>query len=400
MDAIEVRAERMVAGGDALGHHPDGRVVLIEGALPGELVRAEVVEERRDLLRSRVIDVVVASPMRTAPPCPAVALGCGGCSWQHIDVGAQANLKVDIVRDALRRIAHVEEVDIDVVEPESDGRTTVRAGVVDGQPALHRRHSHDLVPVEACLASHPLVEEVLVHGRFPGADEVTVRCGARTGERLVVVSPRVEQAYVPTGTAVVAKGSKAARAAAIHEEAAGRTWRISAQSFFQSSPEVAEALVEAVRAAVGPLTAADHVVDAYAGVGLFAGSIAGPSGSRITALESHASAAADARQNLADAGAHVIRCEVARWRPSPADVVIADPARPGLGRLAAAALAASGARTLVLVSCDPASFARDVGLLDGLGYRLGTLTLVDAFPHTFHTETVSRFDRFSRTVVA
>lgn len=395
MDLIEVRAERMVAGGDAIARDVDGRVVLVEGALPGELVRAEIVEERRDLVRARTIDVVDASTLRVAPPCPAVALGCGGCSWQHVDAAAQASLKVDIVRDSLRRIAHVEDIEIDVVEPESDGRTTVRAAIADGRPALHRRHSHDLVPVDACLASHPLVEEVLVHGRFEGASDVTVRCGARTGDRLVVVAPKVEQVYVPTGTVVVTKGAKAERAASIREEATGRSWRISAQSFFQSSPEVAEALVDAVHSAVGPLAPADHVVDAYAGVGLFAGAVAGAAATRITAIESHPAAAADARVNLADVDAHVIRCEVAKWRPSPADVVIADPARPGLGRSAARALAAARARVIALVSCDPASFARDVALLAGLGYRLTTVTLVDAFPHTFHVETVARFARIA-----
>jgi tRNA/tmRNA/rRNA uracil-C5-methylase (TrmA/RlmC/RlmD family) len=73
--------------------------------------------------------------------------------------------------------------------------------------------------------------------------------------------------------------------------------------------------------------------------------------------------------------------------------VIADPARPGLGPAASAALAGLGAERLVLVSCDPASFARDVGLLAGHGYRLAQTQVLDLFPHTFHVEAVSRFER-------
>jgi 23S rRNA (uracil1939-C5)-methyltransferase len=121
----------------------------------------------------------------------------------------------------------------------------------------------------------------------------------------------------------------------------------------------------------------------------------------VTAIESDKTAAADARVNLADiAGAKVVVSEVGRWRPwakgkqlPTIDVVVADPARSGLGRPGVAALAPLGAPRLVLVSCDPASLGRDVVLLGAVGYRLVSVAMVDAFPHTFHVETVSRFDR-------
>ncbi len=89
----------------------------------------------------------------------------------------------------------------------------------------------------------------------------------------------------------------------------------------------------------------------------------------------------------------MVAAEVARWRARPAAVVIADPSRSGLGRPGAGAVAATGAQRVVLVSCDPASMARDTVLLTESGYRLASITLVDAFPHTFHVETVSRFER-------
>jgi 23S rRNA (uracil1939-C5)-methyltransferase len=134
------------------------------------------------------------------------------------------------------------------------------------------------------------------------------------------------------------------------------------------------------------------VVDAYCGVGVIGGSL--PS-KRLIGIESHAVAAADATANLARAGrvAEVIVAEVAGSRGFPhVDVVVADPARTGLGPAASTALAGIGAPVLVLVSCDPASLARDVGLLAGRGYRLTGVEVVDVFPHTFHVETVSRFE--------
>jgi tRNA/tmRNA/rRNA uracil-C5-methylase (TrmA/RlmC/RlmD family) len=132
-----------------------------------------------------------------------------------------------------------------------------------------------------------------------------------------------------------------------------------------------------------------HVVDAYAGVGLFSATL--EDASSIVAVERSPSAVRDARHNLP--GARVIQADVTRWKPSRADVVIADPSRDGLGRAAARVLAACRARRLAVVSCDPVSLARDAKLLGEVGYSHVHSVLVDLFPHTPHVETVSRFDR-------
>jgi 23S rRNA (uracil1939-C5)-methyltransferase len=123
--------------------------------------------------------------------------------------------------------------------------------------------------------------------------------------------------------------------------------------------------------------------------------LAGRRGARLVAIESSRQSAADARANLADLGATVVPVEVGRWSPRgvTADVVVADPARSGLGRPGVTALAAAGAPRLVLASCDPASLGRDAALLAAAGYRLRGVQVVDLFPGTPHVETVSRFDR-------
>src|SRR5262245_45627846 len=117
----------IAAGGDAIAREEDGRVVFVPGALPGERVRVELVEERRDFARARVLDVIDASPARVAPPCPELARGCGGCGWQHVEVGAQRELKTQIITDALRRIGKLEETPVlPAVELPAEGyRTTV-----------------------------------------------------------------------------------------------------------------------------------------------------------------------------------------------------------------------------------------------------------------------------------
>ena len=141
----------------------------------------------------------------------------------------------------------------------------------------------------------------------------------------------------------------------------------------------------------GTLTPEAHLVDLYGGVGLFAGAL-GPV-HHVTLVESGASSVADARVNLADRDVRLLKSDVARWRPARADVVVADPPRIGLGATGVAAVAATHAPRLALVSCDPAAMGRDAKLLVAAGYVLRSSTLVDLFPHTSHVEVVSRFDR-------
>jgi 23S rRNA (uracil1939-C5)-methyltransferase len=166
-------------------------------------------------------------------------------------------------------------------------------------------------------------------------------------------------------------------------------------SFFQSGPQGAELLVEAVRRAAPELVGARLVVDAYAGVGMLAACATDPL-SRVIAVETSRSACADAERNLGHRDARVVRGEVGGWHAEPGtavDVVLADPARSGLGRPGVAALARLAAPVLVLVSCDAASLGRDARLLAVSGYRHERSELVDTFPHTTHIEAVTRFEK-------
>jgi 23S rRNA (uracil1939-C5)-methyltransferase len=181
------------------------------------------------------------------------------------------------------------------------------------------------------------------------------------------------------------------------ERIAGRDLRVSAGSFFQSGAQAAELLVTAVATAAPELSTARHAVDAYGGVGLFAAT-AMSAAEQVTVIESAKSACLDAEHNLAGRDARVVRAEVTGWTPPtgegpsrPVDVIVADPARPGLGKPGVTALAAAGAPVLVLVSCDPVSLARDVTLLDAAGYRPERVEVLDLFPNTHHVETVTRF---------
>ena len=336
-----------------------------------------------------MIDVIEASPHRVPIACEHHLEGCGGCDMIHVDSRAQMQMKASIVVDQLTRHG------VDAPAPalrmlDGDrGRTTVRAQVVDGRAGFMARSSHEVVIPEDCGAVDDGAEELLVEGRYGPADGVFIRVGSRTGERLVVVDPTVDDVSVPDDVMVVGTDElDKDRRAWIHEELGGRRWRISARSFFQNRPAGAEALVAEVAEMVEALAEDGPMIDAYAGVGLFAGTIG--SGRKVTAIERCADAAADARVNLGADG-KVLRIPVEKWRASPASFVVADPARSGFGDAAVRPLLSCRPRLVVLVSCDPSSFAKDARRLIDEGYALDRWTVVDLFPLTSHIETVAGF---------
>ena len=387
---VEVQVERVVAGGLGLGHEEDGRVILATGALPGERVAVELERSRRRFGQGHTVRVLAASPERIEPPCPEVAAGCGGCDLQHAPVGLQRELKVGIVADSLAHLGHLSDVPITAGEqlPAEGYRTTLRCAVVDGRAGFRRRQSHAVHVVESCWIAHPAVREIVEQGRFPGASEVVIRAGSRTGERLVVVTPTVGASTVPTGVQLVgADDLEAGAQVHLHELVARRRFQVSAASFFQARPDGAEALVRAVARAISPFDPmTDRLVDLYGGVGLFTLALGAQ---HSIMVERSASSCADARVNLASLGSLVDEVAVERWTPTRADVVIADPARAGLGAEGVAQVVATGAPRVALVSCDPAALARDVRLLVDAGYRAEGVELVDMFPHTHHVEAVT-----------
>ena len=396
-----VRAERLVAGGAALSRRDDGRIVLVDDALPGELVEVTI-GRRHGADRGTVVRIVESSPDRIAPRCPHVADGCGGCDLAALEHHAQVEAKRELVTDSLRRLGRWQEPVVST-GPALDPwgfRTTMRLAVTNGRAGLRRAASNDIVELDHCLVAHPRLDELIVEGGFPTATEVTLRVGAATGERLALVVPGRTGVSLPDDVRVVGAdelaGNAASTGAWIHDDVAGRRWRISAGSFFQTRADGAAALVDVVRALATDVLdrATGTLVDAYSGVGLFAGALLdGRDGWRAVTAENDRSSVADARVNLADLDARVIATTVERLRAPRADLVVADPSRAGLGRKAATVLASTRADRIVLVSCDPAAAGRDLGLLRDLGYRPVEAVLVDLFPHTRHTEVVTRFDR-------
>ncbi|HLR97263.1 MAG TPA: class I SAM-dependent RNA methyltransferase [Jiangellaceae bacterium] len=388
---VTVDVERVAHGGWCIARN-DGRVVLVRHTLPGERVVARITEgdETSRFWRADAVEVLVAAADRVAPPCPFAGPGaCGGCDWQHVSVPGQRTLKTLVVREQFRRLAGL-EVGAEV-EPvrDDDGlgwRTRVRFAVDDSGRAGFRRHrSHEVLPVDDCLIAHPEVAAPDVLARSWGeADAVSVAVSNR-GERTVWTQEGRRRS----------RATRISGAARLREDVGERTWRVSAEGFWQVHPRAATTLLDTVidAAQVEP---GDRVLDLYSGVGLFAGPLGtqvGEAGA-VVAVESSTDAVRDARRNLhhqpqVELLAERVDRALTRTLPDRADVVVLDPPRTGARANVVQEIATRAPRTVVYVGCDPAALARDVATFARHGYRLVGLRAFDLFPMTHHVECVA-----------
>ncbi len=340
---LELAVGDVAHGGWCVARHPEGRVVFVRHALPGERVRARITETTAKFARADAVEILQASPDRVEPPCPhARPGGCGGCDWQHATPEAQRRLKAAVVSQQLRRIAGLDrEVTVEPVPGASNGlgwRTRVRFSVGPGGVAgLLKHRSHEVVDVGTCPLAHPLVSEAEVTGqRWQQVSSLEVAVSPGLRERAAIVTPsaagrapgrgRARRATHPaSSTSSALPTSPARRAAAmldgladtvlaagrggrltplrgrgyLHQSAAGRTWRVGAGTFWQVHPGAADALTGAVLDVLRPAPG-DVALDLFCGAGLFAGVLAeavGPGGA-VVGVESDRAAVRDARHNL------------------------------------------------------------------------------------------------------
>jgi 23S rRNA (uracil1939-C5)-methyltransferase len=264
----------------------------------------------------------------------------------------------------------------------------VRVGVKDGKAGYRIGKSHEIIKVEECSITHPLVEEILVDGYFGKARKAMIRVSVSTGQRIVVVDKDLPGLKFPSDVrSTTFKELEKGRQLYIREEVNGFAFRVSGGSFFQSRPDAAGVMADIVNEYIKDAPEGD-LLDAFCGVGLF-GVLCGE-GRKVIGVESNDSSVTDAKKNYKK-GDIVVRSKFEKWEPSEFTVVVADPARSGLKEAGCEKLVKTNAEIIVLVSCDPAAFARDAGLLTQMGYRLEKSSVVDMFSQTSHIETVSKF---------
>ena len=393
---LRARVGAVAHGGHCVAR-VEGRVLFVRHALPGELVTALVTEDKGgSFCRADAVEVHEPSPDRVSPACPvAHPGGCGGCDWQHASWPAQRALKAAVVAEQLARLAGV-TWDVEVEELPGGPlrwRTRTRLAVDRSGHAGFRAHrSHRVIPVEDCPITVPDALPDLLATRWRPGDELAVTSDADHRLHVIETTPsRPGPRRTPPRSRRVAGSGQAV------ERAAGRTWRVSADGFWQVHPAAADtfAAVVAQWAAAPP---GALVWDLYCGVGLFAAVLAEQVGvtGTVLAVESSARAVKEGEANLVDLPQVRFRAgrveqvvaaeEFAGHRP---EVVVLDPPRKGAGRAVVEAVASREPDRVVYVACDPAALARDVATFAEHGYRLTALRAFDAFPMTHHVECVA-----------
>ncbi len=403
-----------------------GKAVFIPFVLAGEKIEAAITEEKPGFARAQASKIIEPSPHRTQPPCPHFTR-CGGCHYQHATYEHQLEIKKEILRENLRRIAKLElqcEIQVHPSPPwnyRNRSRLQMRT-----QPEFAAGYfkfaSHELLAVEECPISSPLINRGIAAlwqaGRAgkaaEGVREVEFFSNADDTKLLLefLCAPEARRAAVrawaeelcaamPEIVGVVAfrepqKGVQEPLVAVGAQELTYQTkttaYRVSAGTFFQTNRFLIDELVNIVTAG----RSGELALDLYAGVGLFSTALA-CNVRHIISVESSQTAARDLQYNLPVNGkafrtaTEQYLLEVAR-APHKPDLVVVDPPRSGLGDPVTQALASLGA-PLTYVSCDPATLARDLVPLQAAGYRVEQVHMVDLFPQTYHLESVVQLAR-------
>ncbi len=407
MPMITLHLTGIAHGGTAVGRY-GGKVVFVPYALPGETVRAEIVEDHPRYARARPVEIVEPSPERMGPPCPYFGPeGCGGCHLQHVAYPAQLRLKAQVVAEQLARIGGISDPPVLPTLPDPTGwayRNQARFHPApSGGLGFCLEDRRDVVPIEECLILHPALSELYdaLDLDLPDLSALTLRAGVATGDRMLILEtagdepPELEVDLPLSCVLLTSDGVPVPLIGQgyITERVAGYTYRISAPSFFQANTAQAERLVSLVLEYLA-LEGREVVLDGYCGVGLFTLPLAQRAG-LVVAVEVAPYAVDDLLVNAADLeNVEVVEGPVEAVlgdRAERLDAAVVDPPRTGLSPEALEGLLAARPARLVYVSCDPATLARDARRLTAAGYRLEAVQPVDMFPQTYHVESVARF---------
>ncbi|MEX0973952.1 MAG: 23S rRNA (uracil(1939)-C(5))-methyltransferase RlmD [Bacillota bacterium] len=427
---------------------PDqGLVVFLSGTAPGDLCEYSIIERKKNFMRGRVTRLVEAGPGRVQQACPVASL-CGGCAWQHLSYDLQLQWKKRIVEEALSRIARIESCEVRdcLPSPEIMGyrnKVEVPLARSDGKvvAGFYQPYSHRVVPSDICPLEHPAAREVVLRmveevraRRYTVYSEKTARGQVRhvvariapgTGERMavlvasarslpgeaefsaslasslkdlvsVVLNTNMESTNIIMGAKNKLLFGRYYIEDLFGDDTLGRLrFRISPNSFYQvNSPQAVRLYRIALEAAA--LTSGDVVYDVYSGIGtitLFAAKKA----ALAVGIEEVGDAVRDAVKNARLNGVDNVRFREGRaerilptcirdyGRP---DAVILDPPRGGAEESALVSIARAKPQSIVYISCNPATLARDLIVLAREGWRPRWCQPVDMFPMTPHVECV------------
>ncbi len=379
---VSVDIEKIAHGGHCVARF-NGQVIFVRYAIPGERALVEITSVNSKMARGDVLSIITPSEHRIEPPCKyAKPNGCGGCDFQHIEIGYQRALKAQVIMEQFSRMGGI-EVECEVLEvPPSDGlrwRTRMDFAIgQSGQIGLYANRSSEVIEIDDCLIADFAMNISQLSKRHWNGDD------------------RIEVASTSTGQVSVTRaGRSISGPTQLLEKTDGVSYQISPQSFWQAHRSAPSTLIVEVLSKL-ELQSGEVVCDLYGGVGLFTAPMAAQVGAtgKVHLIEADRRAIGDAQKIFRGVSNVEIHPGTVEFRlpkiPNP-DVILLDPPRTGAGEEVVTVMTRTHPRVIVYVSCDPASLARDAKLLLASGYRMDFLIGYDLFPQTQHVECVARF---------
>lgn len=416
-----LRITKIVGGGLGLAFHQD-RPWMVSGALPGELVEVEPSHSKRGVQFARALKIISDShPEREAEPCRHSRV-CGGCDWAHVTMDGGAALKADVAAEAARGFSELAEAlrhsPVVASEPNSRLRARLhwdreakRLGFYAPQSWKVSKISGCRVISPALSASLPYLERALAGKNCPPVDvewlenldassAVFALRPSRTGPKIL----RGE--WLPAREEVdrIVGGGHLLDASGVRTDGWGSAsvvmnlpipLTVPIGAFFQGNRPLVRYLHDRIAALIGGEQL--PIWDLHAGVGFLAAASLSAGPRDLTAVEVFCPAAEAARTNLPDADVRVgetAESYLAQVSSLASDaVVITDPPRSGLSKALRKQIIEWNPRRIIMLSCDPATWARDSAALTAAGYEIVHLELADLFPSTHHVEVLSALER-------
>lgn len=403
---IQVVITASAYGGMSIGRY-NGKAVFVPFCLPGEVVKVRIIDDRKNFSVAELVEVVKASEKRVNPPCRYYS-HCGGCHYQHLEMSTQLETKQNIFREQLTRIAKLVDPNIlpILAAPHSSHyRNNIQFHINPaGKLCFVPNNDQDpLLEIEECLLADRNLNTFMRDLNFEAGaelDRVSLRKG-RSDLMLILESDELEMpdieieadvsvVHVTEDDTVVIAGNDH-----ILIDVLGKSFKVSAGSFFQVNTEMAEVMVQQVLNSV-PLDRSMTVMDLYCGVGFFTAFLS-EKVKKVIAVESYPSACADLEVNLGESeNVELYEGEAEQILPylkEQVDLVLVDPPRAGLDKKVTDAILRLAPKKIVYVSCDPTTLARDVQRISSGGYRLQQAMPLDMFPQTYHIESISVFSK-------
>lgn len=389
---VDVTIDRIVGDGKGIGF-TDGKTVFVSRTAPGDVVRARVTRQQGTTVHAVIDEILTPSPMRIEPDHPHWE-NCVGCDLMHISYEDQLATKVGIIQDSLRRIAKLDEIPEIPIRPSEHqwgyrSRAEWQVNVPNKLVGYYAEGSRRIVDIEVDPVSTEGLNTLLTTLR----DDVNAGLVPENAKEYRAVSTETGYALEPTTTT---------RSAILQRTIGGETYHFSAESFFQANIPVTEKLVAGVTKIADIARQQPGIaIDLYCGVGLFTLPLARRY-KRVIGVESFKAAVKFANENLEAAGltkTKIMSMPVEHWvaqnqsRHGRVSLVVFDPPRTGAGAKTIGGILRLNPAHIAAVSCDPATFSRDIrGLLDG-GYEVINITAYDMFPQTHHVEILAHLRR-------